>query len=49
MSFNQDKAYWTYKDEFIEKEWQLMKKAHENGIMTEGSEWWHIVQAVKHH
>jgi len=36
MSFNQDKAYWTYKDEFIEKEWQLMKKAFENGIMTEG-------------
>ncbi|MBT3591749.1 MAG: class I tRNA ligase family protein, partial [Candidatus Nitrosopelagicus sp.] len=36
MSLNQDKAYWTYKDEFIEKEWQLMKKAHENGIMTEG-------------
>ena len=36
MSFNQDKAYWTYKDEFIEKEWQLMKKAHENGILTEG-------------
>ena len=36
MSLNQDKAYWTYKDEFIEKEWQLMKKAYENGIMTEG-------------
>ena len=36
MSFDQDKAYWTYKDEFIEKEWQLMKKAFENGIMTEG-------------
>ena len=36
MSLNQDKAYWTYKDEFIEKEWQLMKKADENGIMTEG-------------
>jgi len=36
MSFDQDKAYWTYKDDFIEKEWQLMKKAHENGILTEG-------------
>ena len=36
MSLNQDKAYWTYRDEFIEKEWQLMKKAYENGIMTEG-------------
>lgn len=36
MSFNQENAYWTYKDEFIEKEWELMKKAFENGIMTEG-------------
>jgi len=36
MSFNQDNAYWTYKDEFIEKEWQLMKKAFENGVLTEG-------------
>ncbi|HEY8110585.1 MAG TPA: class I tRNA ligase family protein, partial [Candidatus Nitrosotenuis sp.] len=36
MSFNQEKAYWTYKDEFIEREWQFLKKAHENGILTEG-------------
>ena len=36
MSFNQENAYWTYKDEFIEKEWELMRKAFENGIMTEG-------------
>ena len=36
MSFNQDNAYWTYKDEFIEREWQLLKKAHENGIIDEG-------------
>jgi isoleucyl-tRNA synthetase len=36
MSFNQKNAYWTYKDEFIEREWQFLKKAHETGILTEG-------------
>ncbi|MBM2852607.1 MAG: isoleucyl-tRNA synthetase [Candidatus Nitrosotenuis sp.] len=36
MSFNQEKAYWTYKDQFIEREWQFLKKAHETGILTEG-------------
>jgi len=36
MSFNQENAYWTYKDEYIEREWQLLKRAHENGILTEG-------------
>ncbi|NIM26198.1 MAG: isoleucine--tRNA ligase [Nitrososphaeria archaeon] len=35
MSFNHDKAYWTYKDEFIEREWQVLKKAHENKILEE--------------
>ncbi|MEM3143787.1 MAG: isoleucine--tRNA ligase [Candidatus Nitrosotenuis sp.] len=36
MSFNQECAYWTYKDSFIEREWQFLKKAHETGILTEG-------------
>lgn len=36
MSFDQENAYWTYKDEFIEREWQFLKKAHETGILTEG-------------
>jgi isoleucyl-tRNA synthetase len=36
MSFDQKNAYWTYKDEFIEREWQFLKKAHESGILTEG-------------
>ena len=36
MSFNQENAYWTYKDEYIEREWQLLKRADENGILTEG-------------
>ncbi len=35
MSFNHDKAYWTYRDEFIEREWQILKKAHDNGILEE--------------
>jgi isoleucyl-tRNA synthetase len=35
MSFNHDKAYWTFKDEFIEREWQVLKKAHENKILEE--------------
>ena len=33
MSFNQKNAYWTFRDEFIEKEWQILKKAYENGIL----------------
>jgi len=36
MSFNQENPYWTYKDEYIEKEWLLLKRAHENDILTEG-------------
>ncbi len=35
MSFNQQKAYWTYKDEYIEREWQYLKKAQEIGILSE--------------
>ena len=35
MSFNHKKAYWTFRDEFIEREWQILKKAHDNGILEE--------------
>ncbi|HYL67481.1 MAG TPA: isoleucine--tRNA ligase [Nitrosopumilaceae archaeon] len=35
MSFNQEKAYWTYKDEYIEREWKYLKKANEIGILSE--------------
>ena len=35
MSFNHEKAYWTFRDEFIEREWQVLKKAHENNILEE--------------
>jgi len=36
VSLNQKKAYFTYKNEFIEREWKLLKRAYENGILTEG-------------
>lgn len=35
MSFNHEKAYWTYRDEYIEREWQVLKKARDNGILEE--------------
>lgn len=35
MSFNQENAYWTYKDEYIEREWKYLKKAYESGILAE--------------
>ena len=35
MSFNHDKAYWTYRDEYIEREWQVLKKAQGSGILEE--------------
>ncbi len=33
---NQDKAYWTYKDEYIEREWQILKRAWDQGLLEEG-------------
>ena len=35
MSFNQKNAYWTYKDEYIEREWVYLRKAYESGILSE--------------
>ena len=35
MSFNHEKAYWTFRDGFIEREWQVLKKAYENQILEE--------------
>jgi isoleucyl-tRNA synthetase len=35
MSFNQQRAYWTYKDEYIEREWKYLQKAQEIGILSE--------------
>src|SRR3989304_3364712 len=33
---NHDKAYWTYRDEYIEREWQYLKRAWEQGLLGEG-------------
>jgi len=33
---NQDKAYWTYLDSYIEREWQYLKHAWEQGLLEEG-------------
>jgi isoleucyl-tRNA synthetase len=40
MSFNYDKAYWTYRDDYIEREWQILKKAWERNVLTE---WYRVV------
>ena len=40
MSFDYEKAYWTYKDTYIEREWQILKKAWELGILKE---WFRVV------
>ncbi|HEX5186017.1 MAG TPA: class I tRNA ligase family protein, partial [Nitrososphaeraceae archaeon] len=36
MSFDYDNAYWTFHDDYIEKEWLYLKTAWENGILQEG-------------
>jgi isoleucyl-tRNA synthetase len=33
---NHDKAYWTYLDEYIEREWQYLKRAWEQDLLGEG-------------
>jgi len=33
---NQDKAYWTYLDDYIEREWQYLKRAWDQGLLEEG-------------
>ncbi|MCW4009130.1 MAG: isoleucine--tRNA ligase [Candidatus Bathyarchaeota archaeon] len=33
---NQEKAYWTYKDEFIEREWKILKRAWNQNLLEEG-------------
>src|ERR687892_801333 len=40
MSFDYEKAYWTFSDKYIEREWQYLKKAWENGILKE---WFRVV------
>ena len=33
---NHDKAYWTYYDSYIEREWQYLKHAWDQGLLEEG-------------
>jgi isoleucyl-tRNA synthetase len=33
---NHDKAYWTYYDAYIEREWQYLKRAWNQGLLEEG-------------
>jgi isoleucyl-tRNA synthetase len=40
MSFNYEKAYWTFRDPYIEREWQFLKKAWDSGILKE---WFRVV------
>lgn len=40
MSFNYDRAYWTYRDDYIEREWQYLAKAWKGGILKE---WFRVV------
>jgi isoleucyl-tRNA synthetase len=36
LFIDQEKAYWTYLDEYIEREWQYLKRAWEQGLLEEG-------------
>jgi isoleucyl-tRNA synthetase len=40
MSFDYEKAYWTYHDQYIEREWQYLKKAWKSGVLRE---WFRVV------
>jgi len=36
IAINQDKAYWTYQDSYIEREWQILKAAWDQKLLEEG-------------
>ena len=36
LMMNDDRAYWTYRDSYIEREWQILRSAWNNGILSEG-------------
>jgi isoleucyl-tRNA synthetase len=40
ISFNYEKAYYTFRDEYIEREWLYLKKAWDKGILRE---WFRVV------
>ena len=36
LMINDEKAYWTFHDSYIEREWQILRSAWDNGILSEG-------------
>ncbi len=36
LMIDDEKAYWTYRDQYIEREWHILKSAWQNGILSEG-------------
>ena len=36
IAINQDRAYWTYTDSYIEREWEFLKAAWEQDLLEEG-------------
>jgi isoleucyl-tRNA synthetase len=36
LQMDEERAYWTYKDEYIEREWSYLKAAYEQGLLGEG-------------
>jgi isoleucyl-tRNA synthetase len=40
MSFNYENAYWTFRNQYIEREWQYLRKAWQTGILKE---WFRVV------
>ncbi|MDG6907853.1 MAG: isoleucine--tRNA ligase, partial [Nitrososphaerota archaeon] len=36
LMIDDEMSYWTYKDHYIEREWQILKSAWKNGILSEG-------------
>lgn len=40
LSLNYEKAYWTFHNEYIEREWQYLKRAWEIGVLKE---WFRVV------
>ncbi len=36
MMFDYENAYWTYRDEYIEREWKYLRRAWDSGILGEG-------------
>ena len=36
LQMDDEKAYWTYKDEYIEREWKYLEAAYKSGLLGEG-------------